>query len=42
MIRWAGRLPSLLEGNATIMECGLYGKATNIEYQDITGRSGKT
>ena len=42
MIRWVGRLQSLLKGNANIIECGLYGKATNIEYQDITGGSGKT
>ena len=41
-VRWTGRLQSLVEGNANIIEEGLNGRTTNIDYKDIPGRNGKT
>lgn len=41
-VRWTGRLQSLLEGHANIIEEGLNGRTTNIDDKDVPGGNGST
>lgn len=41
-IRWTGRLQKLLGDDYLIIEEGLNGRTTNLDYTDFVGRNGKT